>query len=191
MTRSTGGSVDYHAPRNLWRARYVGADSRRHALYAKTRREAQERLRTALRDADNGIRPVGQQVTVAAFLGEWLEHHVRPTKRPRTHESYAEIVRLYIEPAIGGIPLAKLQPEHVQAMLSRLRGTRRQRLSDTTNRYVYAILRIALGRALKMGKVTRNVCTLLDPPAKVRREPTPLNRTELATFLSGIRGDRL
>ncbi len=119
-----------------------------------------------------------------------LEPQIQPTRRPRTHESYAEIVRLYIAPAIGRIPLAKLQPEQVQAMLARLRGTRRQRLSDTTTRYVYAVLRIALGRALKMGKVQRNVCTLLDPPAKVRREPKPLSRAELTTFLDGIRGDR-
>ena len=55
---------------------------------------------------------------------------------------------------------------------------------------VYAVLRIALGRALKMGKVTRNVCTLLDPPARARREPRPLSRAELAAFLKGIETDR-
>ena len=120
-----------------------------------------------------------------------MEDHVKPTKRPRTQESYAEIVRLYITPAIGRIPLAKLQPEHVQSMLARLRGTRRQQLSDTTTRYVYAVLRIALGRAMKMGRVTRNVCTLLDPPAKARREPRPLSRGQLVAFMDGVRGDRL
>jgi hypothetical protein len=44
--------------------------------------------------------------------------------------------------------------------------TKRGDLSPTTVRYAYAVLRIALGRALKHGRVTRNVCTLIDPPAQ-------------------------
>jgi integrase len=188
--RATGGSIDAKPTRGLWRARYVGADGRRHAIYAKTRRQAQERLREALRAADGGIRPVSQQLTVAAFLEDWLEHSVKPARRPRTHESYASIVRLYLIPELGRLPLAKLQPEHVQAMLARLRG-RRGELSASTTRYVYTVLRIALGRALKTGKVHRNVCSLLDPPARRRREIRPLSRAELRALLAGLRGDRL
>jgi integrase len=129
-------------------------------------------------------------VTVGAFLEDWLEHHVRPSRRATTLESYAGIVRLYLAPAIGRIPIARLEPEHVQAMLAGLKG-RRGPLSDTTTRYIYAVLKIALGRALKMGRVTRNVCTLIDPPARARREPRPLSRQQLLTFLEGVRGDRL
>jgi integrase len=187
--RTTGGSVRHHATRDLWEARYVGADGRRHSVYARTEKGAQEKLRTALHNADAGIRPVGSQLTVGAFLDDWLTTSVRQRCRPRTAESYAETVRRYIAPAIGRIPVAKLEPEHVGRMLVDLsaRGT----LSPTTVRYAYAILRIALGRALKQGKVLRNVCTLLDPPTKARREPRPLSRAELPVFLAGIRGDRL
>jgi integrase len=188
--RATGGTIDAKPSRGLWRARYVGADGRRHALYAKTRREVQERLREALAASDRGIRPVSHQLTLGAFLEDWLEHHVRLSRRPRTHESYAGIVRLYLIPELGRLPLAKLQPEHVQAMLARLRG-RRGELSASTTRYVYTVLRIALGRAVKMGRAHRNVCTLIDPPARPRREIRPLSRAELGVLLEGIRGDRL
>jgi integrase len=187
--RTTGGSVRHHATRDLWEARYVGSDGRRHSVYARTERAAQERLREALLAADHGIRPVGSQLTVGAFLEDWLATSVRQRCRPRTFQSYAETVHRYIRPAIGRIPLAKLEPEHVGRMLADLsaRGT----LSPTTVRYAYAVLRIALGRALKQGKVLRNVCTLLDPPAKMRREARPLSRAEMGAFLAGIHGDRL
>lgn len=188
--RTTGGSIDYHAPRNLWRARYIGSDGRRHALYRRTEKLAQQALRAALSDADNGVRPVNQQLTVGAFLDNWLEHHVKPSRRPRTYESYAETVRRYIAPSIGRVPLAKLEPEHVQGMLARLRGQRGQ-LSATTKRYVYAVLRIALGRALKQGRVVRNVCTLSDPPPRLRHELQPLNREQVRALLDGVSGDRL
>ena len=118
--RTTGGSVRHHATRDLWEARYVGADGRRHSLYARTRREAQERLRAALAAADSGIRPIGQRVTVAAYLADWLDTSVRQRCRPSTALSYRATVGRYIVPAIGRIPLAKLEPDHVRRMLADL-----------------------------------------------------------------------
>ncbi|PZR62535.1 MAG: site-specific integrase [Chloroflexi bacterium] len=173
-----------------WEARYRAADGRRRSVFGRTRRDAQDRLRAALQQRDRGARPVDQRVTVAGFLEDWLDHEVRPSRRPRTLESYSGIVHLYLIPELGRIPLAKLQPEDVQRMLARLTG-RRGALSPTTRRYVYAVLRIALGRALKLGRVERNVCTLIDPPSKPRRELQPLSGSELRSLLDGTRGDRL
>lgn len=50
--------IRQHPARGLWEARYVGADGRKHSLYALSRKAAQERLRAALTDADRGIQPV-------------------------------------------------------------------------------------------------------------------------------------
>jgi integrase len=189
MTRTTGGMVRHHPTRDLWEARHVGADGRKHSVYARTRREAQERLRAALSARDNGIRPTGQQLTVGAWLDEWLETSVAARCRPSTARSYRDVTALYIRPAIGKVALAKLEPEHVASMLTRL--TARGDLSPTTVRYAYAVLRIALGRALKSGRVVRNVATLIDPPARVRHELRPLSLDESRSLLAGIRGDRL
>ena len=79
-------------------------------MYGKTRKEAQERLGAALTAADNGIRPIRDRGTVAAYLDEWavtVAAHVRP----RTAESYAATARLYLIPSLGAIPLAMPQPE--------------------------------------------------------------------------------
>jgi integrase len=185
--RTTGGSVSYFPSRKLWRARYIGAAGRRHALYRKTEKLAQEALRKALGDADNGIQPVSQQRTVAAFLDDWLATSVRQRVRSRTAGSYGGTCALYIVPAIGRIPLAKLQPEHVGRMLADLsaRGT----LSPTTVRYVYGVLRAALGYALRQGAVVRNVATLVDPPSRAHTEMQPLTRAQVRIFLDGVRGD--
>jgi integrase len=114
---------------------------------------------------------------------------VRPNARPRTTDSYSETVRRYIAPAIGRIQLAKLEPEDVVRMLAGLsaRGT----LSPTTVRYAYVVLRVALGRALKSGRVLRNVATLIHPPAKARREMRPLTADEARAFLCAVADDRL
>jgi len=185
--RTTGGSVRHHATRDLWEARYVGADGRRHSLYRSTEKAAQEALRHALSDADNGIRPVSQQLTVAAFLDDWLTASVRQRVRSRTADSYANTVRLYIVPALGRFPLAKLQPQHVGRMLADLSA--RGDLSPTTVRYVYSVLRTALGYALRQGAVVRNVATLVDPPPRSQPEMQPLTREQVRMLLTGVRGD--
>jgi integrase len=64
-------------------------------------------------------------------------------------------------------------------------------LSSTTVRYAYSILRIALGRALKSGRVVRNVATLVDPPSKASHEIRPLTADQARQFLSSTADDRL
>lgn len=185
MTRREGSIR--RRPDGTYEARYVGADGRRHSVYAKTLREAQQRLRASLAGAEQGIAPIGLRLTVGAFLDDWLATSVRPRLRPATAASYESTVRLYIKPAIGGLPLAKLTPEDVSRMLAGLDGE----LSPTTRRYVYTVTRIALGRALKSGRVSRNVATLIDPPKASSRELVPPSLAEVGTFLASVRGDRL
>lgn len=186
--RATGGMIRQHPARGLWEARYVGADGRKHSIYAKTRAAAQERLRAALTAADNGIRPVRDRSTVAAYLDEWATS-VAAHVRPRTAESYAAAVRLYLTPNLGTIQLSKLQPEDIGRTVARLAA--RGDLSPTQIRYAYTVLRIALGEALRSKRVVRNVALEVRAPRASHPERTPLTLDQVGTFLRSIRGDRL
>jgi integrase len=172
----------------LWEGRYVGADHRRHSVYGRTRRDAQEKMRAALMAADHGIRPASGRLTVDAWLEEWLMTSVQPRNRPRTLDSYRETVDRYIDPTIGRIPLTRLQPEDVAGMLRRLSA---RGLSATTVRYAHAVLRIALGRAVKSGRVVRNVASLVEPPARRTAERRPLTADQARAFLDAVIDDRL
>lgn len=191
MTRraTTGGMIRQHPTRGLVEARYTGADGRRHSIYAKTRDEAKEKLRAALTAADAGIRPTSNRLTVAAWLEEWLATSVATRCRPSTAHSYSSIVRLHLTPEIGRIPLAKLTPEDISRLLARCSA--RNDLSPTTVRYVRTILRVALGRAVKSGHVTRNVAALVDPPARAHLERQPLSAGQARAFLAATARDRL
>lgn len=186
---STGGSIRRREDLGRWEGRYTASDGRRRSVYGKTRDETQERLRAALTAADAGIRPVRGRETVGEYLESWLATSIEQRCRPRTVASYRETCRRYIVPAIATVPLTKLTPEQVARMLGRL--TARGDLSPTTVRYVCSVLRIALGRALKQGKVMRNVATLVDAPAKATPEIRPLDVAQVGTFLASVAGDRL
>ena len=91
-------------------------------------------------------------------------------------------MKLYIKPAIGTVKLAKLTPDHVGRMLATL--TARGDLSPTTVRYAGSVLRIALGRALRQGRVLRNAAALADLPAKATHELVPLTSEQVRAFSS-------
>ena len=187
MTRTTGGSVDYHAPRDLWRARYVGVDRKRHVLYAKTKREAQERLRAALSLRDHGVRPISQSRTIGSWLSEWLQTSVVARNRPSTAASYRALVERYWRPAIGRLPLARLEPGDVQRVLERMTESG---LSPATVRGAHAVLRIALGRAVRNGYALRNAAQLVDAPKMAHCEPRPLTREQVGTLRQALAGHR-
>lgn len=89
--------------------------------------------------------------------------------RPRTLEGYRGIIEGHLIPNLGGIPLAQLQPQHIQAYLAdrlargRLDG-RGAGLSARSVLHHHRVLSDALARAVKWGLVSRNPAKAVDPP---------------------------
>src|SRR5689334_3901083 len=70
---------------------------------------------------------------------------VKPQIRPSTWRRYSDFVRVHLVPALGRTTLAKLTPQHLQALYaSKLMSG----LSSTTVRHIYATLHRALKDAL-------------------------------------------
>lgn len=57
--------------------------------------------------------------------------------------------------------------------------------------YIPAVLRRALGRAVRWGWTSRNVATLVDPPRIRRHEIKPLSPEEIRKLLGALEGERL
>lgn len=130
---------------------YVNGKRKRKMLSGKTRKEVAEKLKAAQAALQRGenLAPVRQ--TMQHFLDGWLEEVIKPNVKAKTHESYSQMVRLYIVPHIGGRQLANLAPGHVQNMLNALRESGRgdgSGLSPRTVQYVRAVLRQALELAV-------------------------------------------
>lgn len=137
---------------------------------------------------DGGLPVHGEQETVDQFLDRWLRDSVARSVRPKTHASYADLVRLHISPAIGRVKLHRLEPRHVEELM---RDRLEAGLSPRTVQYIRAVLRRALGQAMRWGLLSRNVAALVDGPRVPKRELRPLTPTEVREFLEQVRGDRL
>ena len=185
------GSI-YKTQDGRWRCSVVvGRDANgkllRKTYSAATLHEVADKLTDALNDLKKGIPVIVKKQTVAAFLAHWLDD-IKHQVRPKTHRTYSDIVRLHLMPALGSIPLNKLQPEHLRHFKNlKLEAD----LSPKTVKHLLVTMRTALAMATKDGQVVRNVAALVDPPRIPKTEVQAFNPDQARAFLEAVSGSRL
>jgi integrase len=142
--------------------------------------EAQKKLRELLTALDKGLPLDSSKATVGEFLETWLRDYAETNTSLRTVEGYREKIRNYVLPNIGNVPLAKLTPQHIQAIYASMME---RKLSPRTALHVHRILREALAHAMKWGLLTRNVCDAVNPPKPRNKEMAALDTPDVQKFL--------
>jgi integrase len=149
--------------------------------------DAERRLTEILYEIDHGNRTGSGRLTVAGYLESWLEDHAAASVKPRTLQGYRDHVRRYIIPSIGRIRLDRLTPWDVERMKSNLlrRESRAGRpLSPRTVLQAHRVLSSALTAAVRLGLVSRNVVSSVEPPRAQRYEASTLDWPGVHRFLS-------
>src|SRR5215204_1390075 len=161
---------------------------KRNTVYAKTRKEAAEKLTKAMADRDSGLVFDSENVTLSEYMGRWLNDSVKGSVKPKTFESYQWLVRKHIVPALGRVKVKAISPAYLQGFYhSKLEAG----LSPRTVQYLHAVLHRALKQALRWGLVPRNVAEAVDPPKPRKEEIKPLSRDEARRLLDAAYSDRL
>jgi integrase len=159
-----------------------------------TKREAEHALRELQRELDTSTYVPSTQETIGDFLvSAWLPAMKPPTLRGTTWVEYRRKIVSHVVPRLGTVPLQRLRPSHLNGMYAELLAEGRTDgtggLSPKTVREVHAIVRKALGDAMRWGHVNRNVAESANPPsqrgaaAARRRSMQPWTAQELRTFL--------
>lgn len=85
-----------------------------------TKREA-EREEAGLRhQVATGLDMEPTKITLSEYLRRWLAA-VRPNLAPSTYQRYVGLMHHQVIPHIGGLPLSKLRPLHIQHLYARLK----------------------------------------------------------------------
>jgi integrase len=148
-------------PIGEYQASYLGPDNRRHFAPHRFKRE---------RDADRWLNKVESvivagdwtnpergKVALADYAEQWIVQ--RPALRPRTVELYQWLLRRYITPEIGSVPLAGLTSATVRQWRSDLLTKRG--VSETSAAKAYRLLRAVLNTAVEEDKLlTANPCRI-------------------------------
>lgn len=149
-------------------------------LTGTSEREVQAKLDALKGEAarHNGLTTPGQR-TVTDLVEEALA--TLGDLKPRTRSDYRSLHRRYIQPAIGPMRLAKLQPIHVQRLY--------RDLADRGLKRAPAQLHAFLHRAFKLGVLwgwlADNPCDRVVPPRYRTPRKDVWDREQLAAFLKG------
>jgi integrase len=175
--RGNGEGAIYKGSDGRWRATvdlgWVGGKRRRKYLSGRTRAEVAEKLRILHRQQEDGAKIIigDKPLTVEQWLTHWVEHIAPGRVRPSTLATYHGYVRNRITPVLGRHRLDRLEPEHVEAWRN---GLLAAGLAAATVLQCLRVLSRALKVAVQRGRVSRNVCTLVDAPPVHRDEVQPL-----------------
>lgn len=148
----------------------------------------QGKLTKALRDHHLGYNVASEKRTVRQWLQEWLEHHVKPSVRPKTYTFYECIIRNWITPYLGNVLLQKLTPTRIQTFL---KDRTDSGLAPKTVRHIHRTLTSALAVAEGFGYVPRNVSKLVAPVHVPKPAVRFFTVAEARTFLAAAAEDRL
>jgi integrase len=176
--------------------RYVGAfyalttagTHKRVYVYGRTREEAHERLIEEQSKAARGIPIPARSWRLGNYLDYWLEHVIKPTRRPATYALYEMIVRVHLAPALGKYELKRLSVPTVQAFLN---GKLRDGQSVRNVQIMRQVLSAALSRAVREELITRNVARLVELPAWESSVVEPWSSAEALAFLQAAIDDPL
>lgn len=166
--------------RQLWRGGFAGE------------RDAQAARRAALHQLDRGTytRPTAE--TLGGVAPRWLASLAANGRKPSTLSAYDSDLRLYVLPALGGRPIAKVTAADVEALYSALvaRG-----LAPRTVQRVAAVLGGLLGQAKRWRLIPTNPAADARVPRTQSARPgeaVPLDRAtvwteaQLARFLAHV-----
>lgn len=168
----------------------------------KTKREAQRALIDALASLDNGTYVDLDRQSVGDFLiDDWL-----PARKPRqsggrghrgqlgigTWTDYRNVIRCYVLPRIGTVPLQKLSPAHLNRLYDELEATGGRDggpVSAKTVLNVHRVLHKAFNDAIRQGRLGRNPAALVQPPSAQKAATDVWDIGQLRAFLRSVADD--
>jgi integrase len=109
---------------------------------------------------------------------------------PTTERRYASILDNYLLPEFGKTPVGRVTHEAVQRYINRLAAEKdedeKQSHAPGTVRNVYAVLRTALAKGVRLGMLTTNPCLNIDLPRARREEMLFLTADEVRAVAEKI-----
>lgn len=152
-----------------------------------TKKEAELALAKLINAVETGVDFNATKMTFAEYTDRWLKS--KHTKvRPKTIERYSDLMRLHVVPIIGGTPLLKLKPLHLEKIYEEAiaRG-----LSPQSVLHIHRVLFTALKQAVAWQLIPRNIGEAVTPPRPERREVKAMTPNDVIMILEAVANTNL
>ena len=165
----------------------VSIEGRRVSKTFKLRKEAQEWITTINGQVRQGLTFESTRTTVDELMEGWLNNK-RAKLRPATIESYCNMNRQYISPALGKLKLKDVSAARVQKFYSDLE---KRGIGKRTIEMTHTILHGFLGHAHRLGLIAQNWAALVEVPRPGKSEMHVWDESQVSQFLQFVNADPL
>jgi integrase len=156
--------------------------------YAHTEPEAYAKLEKAWLEKQQGILATGPNQKLKDYLEQWLEDVHKPTIGLSSYVRYHNILHKHIIPALGSRQIRQVTPQHIQTFYTNLLKIG---LSASVVQGIHGLLHKAFDNAVMWNLVARNVCDMVTPPRRTKKEIQPLSIEQSHTLLDAAREHQL
>lgn len=171
---------------NSYRIRYYiepGPDGKSRQATETVRgnkKEAEKILRDRITSVEQGNYISADTQNVSEFMDYWLQTYAATNTTVRTQQGYRQKINGYIKPALGGVTLQNLRPQHIQKLYADMLE---RDLSSRTVLHTHRILRQSLSHAVRWGLILRNPAVATTPPRPEAKELSTWDTDTVRVFL--------
>lgn len=184
--RTKGDGSIYRRKDGRYVGEYTDANGKRRYVSGKSKTDVKAKIKTKLKEKDEGVAYDAANLTFGAYLDQWLST-TKATIRDRSWLRYEQMVRVHLKPTLENVKLERLNTLQLQDLYTK----KLQTLSPRTVHYIHTTAHKSLKQAVGWSLVPRNVADAATPPKPTKAEITPLTQNQIKTLLDAARDDKL
>lgn len=176
------------APRSgRWEARYRDPTGRQRTATFDRKGEATAYLAAVETDVARGHwrDPALDRLKFAEVAADWLASN--PRKKATTYARDAMVIRVHIDPRLGELPISRVKPAHVKAVVAAMESDRS--LAPATVRTNYGVLRAILSWAVDNDLIVRSPCRGIRLPGLASSPKPVISATDVERLADAIAVD--
>lgn len=153
----------------------------------KTKKECEAAMNELIMKLEKGEYVEYKDITLQEYMVKWLDNK-KSNIKATTYEFYKNVIEGRINPVLGGIPLTKLKPLHIQEFLDYY--TKDKEINSTTIKHYFTTLNTALNQAVKWQLIPSNPCAAIEPPKRKKTKMNVLTPEQVNTLLESVKNGK-
>ena len=171
----------------------TGKRNRRYRTVEGTKKEAERAMHEFITELEKGIYVANSNISITEWVHTWLDVYIIPNVSPTTLSRYQGMIRRYIDPVIGNIPVQQLNTLAVQSWVNGLKisPSSGKEMAAATIKHAYHVLKGAMDKAVLAGIIYRSPCTGIMLPKGQKKQAVIYDEKQIRQLLDAASGTEM
>ena len=158
-----------------------------------TKKEAEHEMRKLITEIEKGVYIPDNNITISEWMKTWLDVYIIPNVSPTTLSGYEGMIRRYINPLIGHIPVQSLTTIAVQAWVNSLKvsPSSGKEMSAKTIKHCYHVLKGSMDKAVLAEIINRSPCTGVMLPKGKKKPAVVYCESDIRKLIQAAKGTEM